>query len=206
MLQRRRAEQLLSDGLDLDVVHTCSTIGRFMSWLRVTYRSVWPHLLVLGLLDPPEKAEDTAALRALRNAGVRVLVLSTWSARAGSRRLYSTSVDGVVSAADSENAFVSAAGTVLSGGTIITSRAQEVIARPADAPRLSVQEERVLGLYASGRTIAQAAEEMGVRDDTARKYLSRVKTKYAAAGRPVRTKLELAQIAWSDGYSRAANE
>lgn len=203
VLQRRRAEDLLATELGVEVVYSCSSIRRFISWLRDADRARWPHLLVLGLLDVPDSREDVNALDALRAAGMRVLILSAPTSRTGSRRFSALDVDGIVSAADSETVFVAAADTVLSGGTIVTSRAQAMSAPPLRPPRLSIQEERVLALYASGRTITQTADEIGVRHDTARKYLSRVKAKYTAAGRPVRTRIELAQAAWADGYSTA---
>jgi DNA-directed RNA polymerase specialized sigma24 family protein len=59
-------------------------------------------------------------------------------------------------------------------------------------PRLSPQEQAVLSAYASGSTLQSAARRAGVAYGTARAYLERVKQKYSEAGRPARTKLELA--------------
>ncbi len=50
----------------------------------------------------------------------------------------------------------------------------------------------MLTAYASGATLAAAARRAGVAYGTAREYLERVKRKYADAGRPTYTKLDLA--------------
>lgn len=208
VLQRRRAEQLLSVNLGLKIVSVSSTIREFMSWLRSTDRSGWPHLLVLNfpsLSSPPGESgsDDLKVIKKLREAGIRVLVLSALYPRAAARRLLDIGVDGIVSTSDGEKSFVSAADAVLAGQSSISPRALEAI-DGTRGPGLSVQEQRVLNLYATGLPINEIAARIGVREDTARKYLARVKAKYAAAGRPARSKLELAQAAWTDGYVGSA--
>lgn len=66
-------------------------------------------------------------------------------------------------------------------------------------PGLSAQEERTLVLYVTGLKLAAVARRLGVRYDTAKGYLDRVRAKYAAAGRPARTKTELYRVALEDG-------
>ncbi|MFY1649846.1 hypothetical protein ACN27J_02965 [Solwaraspora sp. WMMB762] len=66
-------------------------------------------------------------------------------------------------------------------------------------PRLSQQETAVLVAYLSGLTMVASARRVGVGLGTAKQYLERVKRKYAAAGRPAQTKLELARRAVEDG-------
>lgn len=59
-------------------------------------------------------------------------------------------------------------------------------------PHLAPQERAVLLAYASGMTLAAAARHVGIRPNTAKVYLERVKEKYRHAGRPTYTKLDLA--------------
>lgn len=66
-------------------------------------------------------------------------------------------------------------------------------------PALSAQETVVLVSYASGLKLSAAARRAGIRPGTAKQYLERVKRKYFVAGRPARTKLELAARAREDG-------
>ncbi|GIJ36398.1 DNA-binding response regulator [Micromonospora sediminimaris] len=71
-----------------------------------------------------------------------------------------------------------------------------------DRPKLSPQEQAVLVAYASGMTLTAAARRVGVQPATARRYLDRVKAKYAEAGRPTYTKLDLANRAREDDLIR----
>lgn len=200
VMQRTRTVQLLGDELGLDVVHVGSSLRSFMAWLQRTDRTRWPHLLVLDLPAEDDALRQLDVIVALREAGMRVLVLSSLRARRTARRVISLGIDGIVSTTDSEETFVSAAESALAGTLTITARAHTAIHGSADALRLSRQEERALALYASGLSIAEVAIRIGVRQDTARKYLQRVRTKFTLAGRPARTKLDLARIAWTDGY------
>jgi hypothetical protein len=56
--------------------------------------------------------------------------------------------------------------------------------------------------YASGLTLAAAARQAGIRPGTAKSYLDRVKEKYARAGRPTYTKLDLVARVREDGLER----
>lgn len=66
-------------------------------------------------------------------------------------------------------------------------------------PRLSSQERAVLLGYTSGLTLAAAARRAGIQPATAKKYLERIKQKYADCGRNAYTKLDLATRAREDG-------
>jgi len=52
--------------------------------------------------------------------------------------------------------------------------------------------------YVSGLTLDSAARSLGISPETARTYLKRVKAKYHQVGRPVYTKLDLAQQVRAD--------
>ncbi|MFJ6530948.1 hypothetical protein [Microbacterium sp. NPDC091662] len=201
VLQRNRIHQLLTQELRLDVVQTGGGMRPLLEWLRRADQTQWPHLLVLGVPSAGEAGPHSEAVAALRGAGVRVLAVTSLPARRIARRLLADGVEGFVSTADSEQDFLSAAGSVLAGRAITTSRARTDLQRQVRGPRLSIQEERVLALYASGLTIVEVADRIGVRHDTARKYLNRVRTKFTAAGWPARSKLQLARIAWAEGYA-----
>ncbi|HEY9373287.1 hypothetical protein [Streptomyces sp.] len=71
-------------------------------------------------------------------------------------------------------------------------------ARPS-GPRLAPKELRILLDYASGMTLKSAARRAGVTPNTAKDYLSRVKSKYRLAGRPAYTKIDLALRVREDG-------
>ena len=67
-------------------------------------------------------------------------------------------------------------------------------------PALSLGEVRALTLYASGLTTPQVAERMGVKYETAKTYLRRVREKYAKAGRPASKRVDLMNRAIDDGH------
>ncbi|MEV6307223.1 hypothetical protein AB0M10_01305 [Streptomyces sp. NPDC051840] len=66
-------------------------------------------------------------------------------------------------------------------------------------PRLAPKELQILLDYVSGMTLKSAARRAGVTPNTAKDYLSRVKTKYRLAGRPAYTKIDLAHRVQEDG-------
>jgi DNA-binding SARP family transcriptional activator/tetratricopeptide (TPR) repeat protein len=70
--------------------------------------------------------------------------------------------------------------------------------QPAKCVRLSVREHALLTAYVSGMTLEAAARQVGIRPTTAKTYLSRVRAKYQAIGRPAHTKLELARRVWEE--------
>jgi len=206
VLQRNRAAWLLAEELGLDVVHTGASLRPFMAWLQRTDRTRWPHLLVLDLPPESDAPRHFEIIAALRDAGMRVLVLSSLRNRGAARRMIELHMEAIVSTSDTEEEFLLAAETVLAGGTTVTARAQTLIHGAEQALRLSRQEERALALYASGLTIAEVAERIGVRQGTARKYLKRVRDKFTAAGHPARSKLDLARVAWAEGYETEVND
>lgn len=64
---------------------------------------------------------------------------------------------------------------------------------------LSPREAQVLVLYASGETATRIAALVGISPNTVAKYVGRIRTKYALAGRPAFTKIDLYHRAIEDG-------
>lgn len=67
-------------------------------------------------------------------------------------------------------------------------------------PDLTPQELAALTGYAEGRTLHSVARSMGVKPDTARTYLARVRRKYRLVGRPVGSRVDYFIRAVQDGY------
>lgn len=198
MLQRVRTLQLLESPLGLDVAHAGDSIAALFAWMRESPHARWPHLLVTELVPGPGLERELGVLQALRNAGVKVVLLSALQSYLVARKAIGSGMDGIVSKSDSEAVLLDAITRVLEGRTIVTESAEAWI-RADPMPRLSTQETRLLELYAAGASIAEAAERLGVKQDTARKYLSRIRLKYRSQGRRAASKLELARLAWQDG-------
>ncbi|MFC4139990.1 MULTISPECIES: response regulator [unclassified Microbacterium] len=201
VLQRNGAVRLLRDRVGLQVVHSTDSLAALLEWMRGRDQRHWPHLLVAELLPIDPAGDDLRALAALRRAGMRVLLLSALAPRHDVRAVREAGVDGIVAKTDGEDVLIAAAMRVLDGERVLTEAAETAARDDARIPRLSVQEARLLALYADGRSISAAAEELGVRPDTARKYLARIKQKYSAVGVEARTKVDLIRLAWRDGLA-----
>lgn len=65
--------------------------------------------------------------------------------------------------------------------------------------RLSPREQEILGLYASGETAISVAQHTGLSRETISDYITRIRKKYAAAGRPAQSRVDLFRRAIEDG-------
>lgn len=200
LLQRRRTEDLLREQGSFEVVHSTDTMPEFMTWFECTGEAGRPHLVLLDLMADRGPDADPVAVRKLVTAGTRVLVISAMASSPLVRDMLRSGIGGIVSKRDSEADIISAVWSVLGGRSWVTPELAAVMASDEGRPSLSEQEARALVLYASGLTLEAVASELGVRPDTAKTYLGRVKAKYAEAGRPVRSKVDLNMAAVADGY------
>jgi two-component system nitrate/nitrite response regulator NarL len=188
-------DQMLLDGIgawlqlvpDLRVLRTARTVEAFLAE-RTDVQVV---LLDLNLRDHTVPAENVARLRA---AGSRVLMVS---AIADPEHVLATIEAGAVGYMTKDHdlgTLADAVREVAGGGSVLTPELAFLLSRDRrpTRPRLSPQEHAVLSAYARGNTLHSAARQAGVAYGTARVYLERVKRKYSEAGRPTRTKLDMA--------------
>ncbi|WP_134324191.1 response regulator transcription factor [Cumulibacter soli] len=200
LLQRRFAEKLLTGQPDMRVVFSGETLPDFMTWLGKSSPGSRPHLIVLDLLVDHQPSADPNTVRQLVRDGYLVVVLSALSSPPLVRRMILAGVNGIIGKRDSESTVVDALRRILAGEVWMTPELATVTARGAQRPTLSDQEERALILYASGCSIETVARSIGVQKNTAKKYIQRVREKYAALGRPSRNRIELHRAAAEDGY------
>ncbi len=198
-LQRMRTVELLDAQAGLRVVHTCESLEQLLQWLPLAHPTTRPHLVLLDLLVDRGAAAEPAQVRRLIDAGIRVLVLSAMASVPLVREMVRVGVGGFVGKRDPEEDIVAAVWAVLSRRQWVTPELATVMLTDASRPSLSDQEERALVLYASGLTLDAVAAALNVKPETVKTYLDRVKTKYAAAGRTARTKVELYREATRDG-------
>jgi len=199
-LQRLRTEELLQRQPGLVVVHSCETLPDHVEWLAQQDAADRPHLLVLDLAVERGPSVDPATVESIVRGGTQVLVLSAMAHPPLVRQVLRAGAAGIVGKRDPEEDIVAAVWSVLGRRRWITPELAAIIAGDDDRPRLSDQEERALILYASGLTLDAVARSLGVKPETAKTYLERVKAKYTSAGRAVRTKADLARVAVADGY------
>lgn len=157
--------------------------------------------VVLLDLDLGEGREPSVAdTEAMIDRGWHVLVVSAMARPELVRALLKTDVAGFVPKSEPLTALADAIRSAAAGAGLTSRELAGIIVGDADAkrPALSDQELRALQLYASGLKMAAVAHRMNVSVNTAKEYITRVRAKYAALGRPAPTKTELYRQALRD--------
>nr|MDT0656508.1 response regulator transcription factor [Micromonospora sp. DSM 115978] len=201
-------DRMLLDGLrswlrDVPELHLAATAGTVDGLLCEAPEAVDVVLLDLVLRDRSDPAENVRRLRAV---GHRVLVLSVWNQLDQVVATFAAGASGYLTKDHNLPVLAEAVREVAGGGVAFSSELAHAClrdSRPA-SPSLSPRERGVLLAYASGMTLKAAARHLGIKPETARTYLDRVKAKYQGLGRPAYTKLDLAERVREDGLDRAA--
>jgi DNA-binding NarL/FixJ family response regulator len=157
-------------------------------------------------LDLEGGAADPRVVEGLIEDGVAVLVVSAMGWPSLVREMVIAGVSGFVAKRDPTQSLLKAVETVIDGGSWNSSELAAILADSPVRPALSTQEERALQLYATGLKMSSVARQMGVQPETAKDYIDRVRKKYAALGRDVRTKTELYIAAVADGLIKPSQD
>jgi DNA-binding NarL/FixJ family response regulator len=138
----------------------------------------------------------------LHSAGIQVLVFTTADYPDLVRAATAAGVLGVVRKSVRNAELVEAIRSAADGNTVATMDwASAIDADPALAEvNLSPRQRQVLELYASGEPANRVASITGLSVETVNVYLSRIRRKYADAGRPAPTKTDLYKRALEDGW------
>lgn len=171
----RTVDELLALGLELDLA-----------------------ILDLRLADASVPAEN---VRRIRDAGAEVLAFTGGDTPELVRSAAHAGVLGVVRKSEPAAVLLDAVLRAARGETVASLEwAAAIDGDPglADAG-LSARESEVLSLYASGAKTQLVAHRTGLSESTVLDYIRRVRSKYARAGRPANTKVELYQRALEDG-------
>ncbi len=170
-----------------------------------TVAEVLPHLphvdlviLDLRLSDGSSIAENLASLHAHE---ARVLAFTAADNPADLRAASRAGVLGIVRKSEPLEVVVDAIRRAATGESIATTEwAAALDSDPQIASAgLSPKEREVLGLYASGDKSTTVAASAGLSTGTVAEYVRRIRSKYAAAGRPAHTKIDLYKRAVEDG-------
>jgi DNA-binding NarL/FixJ family response regulator len=161
--------------------------------------------LDLAILDLrlPDGSSPAANVADLAAGGIdNVLVFTSGEEPYLVRTAAKAGVLGVVRKSEHDSVLVAAVRQAAEGGVVGTmdwAMAIDGDAEFADVA-LSPRQREVLALYASGESAQRVASLSGLSPDTVNDYLSRIRQKYAASGRPAPTKTELYQRALEDGW------
>lgn len=155
-------------------------------------------LLELGLTDGSRPRDNVQALRAW---GMAVVVCTGVYAVGPLAEALDAGASAIVLKHQSETDLLEAIRLAHRGETYLPDEVARRIANgEAARPRLSAREVEVLNLLYQGLITKQAARRLQVSESTVKEHLKRIRQKYTALGRPVSTRVQLLQIAHSDGF------
>lgn len=157
--------------------------------------------LVLLDLRLADGSSPTANIDALHAAGLPVLVFTGAENPYLVRQAAKADVLGIVRKSAPVEVVLAAIAAAADRTPVITTEwAAAVDGDPdLDAVDLSPRQQEVLSLYASGEPADRVAQFTGLSKETVNDYVGRIRVKYAAAGRPAATKVDLYRRAVEDG-------
>ncbi|MGW3682813.1 response regulator [Streptomyces prasinus] len=201
-------DRMLIDGMrswlrgapELNLETCASTVTEYLAARPAGEAPVDVALLDLVLRDGSAPTDN---IRRLREAGSRVLVISTVPDRAQIIESLRAGADGYLTKDNDLRTLSAAILDIAAGHCAHSPELAFALAYDNDPgrPRLSPRERQILLDYASGMTLKSAARRAGITVNTAKDYLDRVKTKYREAGRPAYTKIDLARRVSEDGLN-----
>lgn len=188
-------ERILEGEADLELAGAAPTVAELLA--AVAELDIV--LLDLRLVDGTTPRENVNRLRA---AGIGTVVYTSGEHPALLRSAAKAGALGVVLKSASEEEICEALRAAGQGRAVLTTEWAAAIDGDPElaAVDLSPQLQRVLALYASGETSASVGSVLGVSAETVNEYLKRIRQKYADAGRPTHTKIDLYKRAIEDGW------
>lgn len=184
---------LILDEPDLEIAVAGSTVDDILGMLDQI------DLVVLDIrLSDGSTVEHN--LGVLQARGARVLAFTAADDPAELRVASRAGVLGILRKSDSREAILDALRRASSGEAIATTEWAAALDSDPDlaSARLSPKEQEVLALYASGEKSITVASRAGLSSSTVAEYIRRIRFKYAAAGRPAHTKIDLYKRAVED--------
>lgn len=185
---------LLEQEDDLDLVISTASVAE-----------VLPHLGEIDLVVLDLRLSDGSTLehnlQLLHGAGAQVLALTGADFLPDLRAASRAGVLGIVRKSDTRDVIISAVRAAAAGESIVTTEWAAALDSDPELPSagLSPKEQQVLALYASGEKSVTVAARTGLSAGTVAEYVRRIRTKYAIAGRPAYTKIDLYKRAVQDG-------
>lgn len=170
------------------------------SWRELVHSPAFPTQLVLLDVQSKEPVSIEARVRTCRAAGAKVILLSSVDTPEVRKLAHDAGVAAFLPRTSSMRELMDVAREVMGIDASVARSWGAGGAIGSTRPRLSAGESTALSLYVSGLTTARVAERMGVRYETAKTYLRRVREKYAKVNRPASKKADLTLRAAEDGY------
>lgn len=198
-LMRSGLAEILRDDPELTVVWSGESLTEFLA----DPQKADLVLLDLDLRGDPPRVAD---IRSLLDSGTRILVVSALASHRVVQTVITAGVCGVVSKGEGRDVLVEAIRVVADDGTWFSARAFEDVgelsADTGPKPQLTPQETRVLELYTTGMKIASVARRLSISEHTVRFHLKSIRQKFAEAGCPVGSAMDLYKYAEAFGLLR----
>lgn len=184
---------LLAGEADLAIVAAGATVDDILPKLA----DVDLVVLDIRLADGSTIAHN---LGVLHDHGARVLAFTAADNPGDLRAASKAGVLGIVRKSDSREAILDAVRRTSGGEAVATTEWAAALDSDPDlaSARLSPKEQEVLALYASGEKSVTVASRAGLSSNTVSEYIRRIRSKYAVAGRPAHTKIDLYKRAVED--------
>ena len=193
MLLGALSEWLRGAASDIDLVVAVP------SWSELLAHPEFPVDVVLLDLDLRDNIPISIKLSTLKSAGVRTMLMSTYSEPAVVREALGAGALGYLVKSEPVETIVEAIRAAQRGESYLSRELEDALDDEGAAPRLSAQERRVMALYGAGQPVKAVAFQLGISEETAKSYLKRIREKYRLAGYDVGTKVALRKRAIADG-------
>jgi DNA-binding NarL/FixJ family response regulator len=193
MLLGALSEWLRGAASDIDLV------AAVPSWSELLAHPEFPVDVVLLDLDLRDNIPISIKLSTLKSAGVRTMLMSTYSEPAVVREALGAGALGYLVKSEPVETIVEAIRAAQRGESYLSRELEDALDDDGAAPRLSAQERRVMALYGAGQPVKAVAFQLGISEETAKSYLKRIREKYRLAGYDVGTKVALRKRAIADG-------
>ena len=193
-------------------------LGALTEWIRgaaddismVAAVTTWPELLthpefpvdvVLLDLDLKDNLPVSVKLRALKSAGVKTVLMSTYSEPVVVREAIAAGALGYLVKSEDASMIIEALRAASVGESFVSAELDLALnaGEVGGSPKLSAQERRVMALYGGGEPVKAVAFQLSISEETAKSYLKRIREKYRVAGFDVGTKVALRKRAIEDG-------
>jgi two-component system, NarL family, uhpT operon response regulator UhpA len=193
MLLGALSEWLRGAASDIDLVVAVP------SWSELLAHPEFPVDVVLLDLDLRDNIPISIKLSMLKSAGVRTMLMSTYSEPGVVREALGAGALGYLVKSEPVETIVEAIRAAQRGESYLSRELEDALDDEGAAPRLSAQERRVMALYGAGQPVKAVAFQLGISEETAKSYLKRIREKYRLAGYDVGTKVALRKRAIADG-------
>lgn len=186
--------RLLSDLPGADIVYSGESLSQAVSFARAGGVDCAIVDLDLGDGTPVTEVVSSFVVH-----GVPVVIVSAMAQAEALQIALAAGASAFISKRAGMGELTEAVLAAVRGESTIPSDLAREMVRSTSGVDLTIQERRVLTLYASGMTIDMVARRMSLSPHTVKDYLDRVRDKYTQAGMAARTKLELNVIARQEG-------